>query len=105
VSALAHIPQDLEPISNGELSALLKSAEEEEQRVSDLRRRLHGRIDTIQINAGAIPEYDAELLPSLLEEERHLSEYRLHLHQQITEIRLERGRRAARLRSPLHAVS
>jgi hypothetical protein len=103
MSVLADFPDDLEPMGDGDLEALLESAEQEERLVSHRRRRMHTRLDGIAAYADTLPVTSAELLPALLQEEYELSERRLLLHQRITEIRLERGRRAALHRLLLNA--
>ena len=99
------LPANLESLSDGALTALLKSAEGEERSVSFRRTVLQGRIEDSRARSGtALPEFDPEQLSALQEEERVLSRRRLQLHQTIIDLRVERSSRIDRLRllpSPL----
>jgi len=93
------LPAKLESLSDGALTALLKSAEGEERSISLRRTVLQGRIENSHVRIGAaLAEFDPKLLSALQEEERALSRRRLQLHQTIIDLRVERSSRVDRLR-------
>jgi hypothetical protein len=93
MSVLQHVPNDLGALTDAALVDLLQRAEAEEHRVSRRRRRLHERIDNVQVRSGDTPEVAAELRAALELEERALSARRLALHEQIIDLRVERSHR------------
>ena len=105
MSVLRHIPNDLGSLTNAALAGLLQGAEAEERRVSQSRRRLHERIDNLQVRSGDTPEVAAELLAALEHEERELSAQRLQLHEQIIDLRVERSHRVDHPSVDLRAVT
>ncbi len=105
MSVLHHIPNDLGSLTNAALVDFLQSAEAEERRVSRSRRKLHERIDDMQVRSGDTPEVAAGLRAALEHEERELSARRLQLHQQIIDLRVERSRRVDHPSPDLHAVT
>ena len=66
--------------SAGDLDALLESLDEEERRVSAIRRKLHDRM-------AIFPDETGELA----RQERELSEQRRELHRRIDELREQRN--------------
>ena len=105
MSAFQHIPNDLGSLTNAALASFLQSAEAEERRVSRSRRRLHERIDDLQVGRGAMPEVPAGLRAALEHEERELSARRLQLHQLIIDLRVERSHRLDHPSPGLRAVT
>ena len=105
MSVFQHIPNDLGSLTNAALANFLQGAEVEERRVSRSRRRLHERIDNVQVGSGATPEVPAGLRAALEHEERELSARRLQLHQLIIDLRVERSHRVDHPSPDLRAVT
>lgn len=105
MSVSQHIPNDPGSLTNAQLLDFLQRAEAEERRISRSRRRLHERIDNVQVRSGDTPELPAELCAALEHEERALSVRRLQLHQQIIDLRVERSHRVDHPSPDLRAVT
>ena len=104
MSVFQHIPTDLGSLTDAALVDFLQRAEAEEKRVSRSRRRLHERIDELQVRGGDTPEVAAEIRTALEHEERELSARRLRLHEQIIDLRVERSHRVDHRSPGLRAV-